>query len=136
VGLGLAPFASPGDPRFGLLVVPAGAALVIARPRSGKPAPSPSRGAAATAAWLALVALTACGGGLALGSERLGAIDAGAFEGATDRRATVTGFVVAVPKRSRARSRSGSGPLTDACSSRRPSPFRTCPSEPRCRRRE
>ncbi len=101
VGLGLAPFASLANPRLGLLLVPASAALVAARPRSGVSRGASARGGVAAAAlWLALVALTGCGGGLAVGGARLRAIDAGAFDRLADRPVTATGFVTAVPRRS------------------------------------
>jgi competence protein ComEC len=50
--------------------------------------------------WLALVALVAAVAGMAIGAWRLGAIDDGAFDGAAGARASATGFVTAVPRRS------------------------------------
>ena len=50
-------------------------------------------------AWLALVALAAATGGMAIGALRLSAIDGGAFDGPTGRDAKVTGYVTAVPHR-------------------------------------
>jgi competence protein ComEC len=72
-------------------VVVAALVLAVSRPRRG-------RGLAA--AWLALVALVAAAAGLILGTERLGAIDAGALEASDGSRATARGFVTAVPRRS------------------------------------
>jgi competence protein ComEC len=91
-GLGFAPFAAFAEPRLGLLVVPAGVALALARRRDAS---------SAAALWLTLVALTACAGGLALGSQRIKAIDAGALEAEAGRDAIAEGFVTAVPRRSR-----------------------------------
>ena len=45
------------------------------------------------------MALAAAAGGMAVGAMRLAAIDGGAFDGATGREATVTGYVTAVPQR-------------------------------------
>jgi hypothetical protein len=50
-------------------------------------------------AWLALVALAAATGGMAIGALRLSAIDGGAFDGPTGRDVKVTGYVTAVPHR-------------------------------------
>ena len=50
-------------------------------------------------AWLALVALAAATGGMAVGALRIAAIDGGAFDGPTGRDANVTGYVTAVPHR-------------------------------------
>jgi competence protein ComEC len=63
-------------------------------PRSG-------RGPLAVAAWLALVAGVGCAVGAVLGGERLEAIDAGALDAEAGQEATVSGFVTAVPRRSR-----------------------------------
>lgn len=93
-GLLASPFVASTGPVLGLVAVPAAVALIVARPGC-----DPSRFAAGT--WLALVALTACAAGLALGGERLRAIDAGALDRITDRPVTATGFVIAVPRRSR-----------------------------------
>jgi competence protein ComEC len=70
-------------------VLIAAAALALIRPPAARA--SPIR--------LALVALAACAGGLALGHMRLAAIDAGAFDGPVGRRAVARGFVTAVPRR-------------------------------------
>jgi competence protein ComEC len=75
-----------------VLAAAAGLALVVARPR-GRPA--------AARVWLALLALTAAAAGLAVGALRLTAIDRGAFHGPSGRAAMVTGYVTAVPRRSR-----------------------------------
>jgi competence protein ComEC len=57
------------------------------------------RGAVARAAWIGLVSLAAAAGGFVIGALRLAAIDGGAFHGPVGRRATVRGFVTAVPHR-------------------------------------
>ena len=76
-----------------LTLAAAGAfALAAARPAGDRS----SRGI-----WLALIALVAATAGAALGVLRVAAIDAGAFEGSLGGRATVRGFVTAVPSRSR-----------------------------------
>jgi hypothetical protein len=93
--LALSPLASgdfaPAAP--GVLVTSAVAfvALAIARPAPTGPA---------HAIWIASVALAATLAGAAVGTLRLEAIDAGAFHGQVGRRATVRGFVTAVPHRS------------------------------------
>jgi competence protein ComEC len=66
------------------------ASLAVARP---------ARTAAAQGVWIALAALAAALGGVALGALRLAAIDRGAFDGPVGRPATVRGFVTAVPHR-------------------------------------
>ncbi|MGH2963472.1 MAG: ComEC/Rec2 family competence protein, partial [Solirubrobacterales bacterium] len=73
--------------------VPVAGALVLAAAR-------PRRGRFATCIWLSLVALLAAAGGLVVGTERLGAIDAGALEARDGSRAAARGIVTAVPRRS------------------------------------
>jgi competence protein ComEC len=96
-GVAVAPFADAPDPSgAGLpatLALPFAAALALAvlRPRAGR---------ASLAMWLTLVASLAAGVGLFVGSQRLGSIDAGAFEGADGRVVRARGFVTAVPRRS------------------------------------
>ena len=63
--------------------------------------PRRRRSSAAVAAWLGLVALTACAGGVALGAERLRAIDAGAVHAESPQPAELRGFATAVPRRVR-----------------------------------
>ncbi len=70
----------------------AGLGLVVARPR---------RRSAGHVVWLALLALSAAATGLAVGALRLTAIDRGAFHGPSGRPASATGYVTAVPRRSR-----------------------------------
>lgn len=60
----------------------------------------PARAGAALAPWLALAAVVASVAGAAAGVLRLRAIDDGAFDGPTGERATVRGYVTAVPRRS------------------------------------
>lgn len=67
----------------------AGGALALIRPGAGL----------AGIIRIALLALAACVGGLALGAVRLAAIDGGAFDGPAGRHATARGFVTAVPRR-------------------------------------
>jgi competence protein ComEC len=59
-----------------------------------------ARGRRGESVCLVLVALAAGAGGLALGAWRIGAIDGAAFDGPAGARATATGFVTAVPRRS------------------------------------
>ena len=54
---------------------------------------------AGSVAWLACLGLASATAGLALGSARLAAIDAGALDLASGRAVTVRGFVTAVPRR-------------------------------------
>jgi competence protein ComEC len=84
---GIASRASPASLLAAALV--AGYALWAVRPRGDHPAPL----------WLALVAMAAAAGGLAIGGWRLGAIDDGAFRGPAGARASATGFVIAAPRR-------------------------------------
>ncbi len=74
-----------------MLALAAGLGLALARPCG--------RGRIAAAGWVALVAAAAAVGGLAIGCERLGAIDAGALDVHSDRPVEVRGFVTAVPRR-------------------------------------
>ena len=67
----------------------AGGVLVIARGATHRPG----------IAWLALVALAAATGGMAVGAMRIAAIDGGAFHGPIGREANVIGYVTAVPHR-------------------------------------
>ncbi len=67
------------------------AALLLVRPRS-RPAGF---------AWMALILAVGAGAGLALGTARLRAIDAGAYAAPPGTRATLRGHVIAVPRRSR-----------------------------------
>ena len=94
-GLALSPAAPAGSAGIAramlALGLAAGAGLVVARPGD--------RGAA-PAAWLALFALAAAAGGLAVGALRLEAIDRGAFRGPVGQPTTARGFVTAVPRRS------------------------------------
>ena len=69
------------------------AALTVVRPGA-------AAGMGARCAWIACLAGTAGGLGLAAGDARLEAIDAGALRLRSGADATVTGFVAAVPKRS------------------------------------
>ena len=73
------------------ITIAAGLGLVVARPRTPDCGHVP---------WLALVALAAATGGLAVGALRLAAIDGGAFHGPAGRPATALGYVTAVPRRS------------------------------------
>jgi competence protein ComEC len=94
-GLALSDLISAGPPpalRTAAVATTAAVALAAVRPR----APGPGQ-----AVWVAHVAIAAAAGGLALGALRLAAIDAGAFRGPTGRPATATGYVSAVPRRSR-----------------------------------
>ncbi len=97
VGAGLALSAvsaagsAPAAPAAAIAIA-AALALAAVRPRTHGPG---------QVCWLALVALVAAAGGLALGALRLAAIDAAAFRGPTGRPATATGYVSAVPRRSR-----------------------------------
>ncbi len=61
-------------------------------------APRYSRGTA-SGVWLVLIAATTATAGLALGTARVHAIDAGALDLAPGSRITVQGFVAAVPRR-------------------------------------
>jgi competence protein ComEC len=109
-GLALSPIASGATAALApeLLLVSAICALglVLARPRHGQETSGP---------WIALVVLVATVAGLAVGALRLEAIDGGAFDGPVGRRATVRGFVTAVPRRSngevRVRIQTGDGRL-------------------------
>lgn len=89
MGLALSPFADPGG---GAAPAAAAAAFVLAlaRPPDGP----------AGIVWLALVAAVAVAGGLALGAARLQAIDAGGYRSPVGARASLTGHLAAVPKRS------------------------------------
>jgi competence protein ComEC len=98
VGLAASPFVGTDDPEMSLPLAPIGIALVVLRPwRASSPPQSPP---GASWLWLALVALTACAAGAALGGLRVRSIDAGAFDRLGDRPVTATGFVIAVPHRS------------------------------------
>jgi competence protein ComEC len=90
--VGAAPVA-PAAPAGAWMLAPVALGVALMRPAA--------RSRAAVAGWLALVVLTACACGLALGGERLRAIDAGAVTAADTRPATVRGFAIAVPRRSR-----------------------------------
>jgi competence protein ComEC len=84
---------SPGSDQCAvalLVAAAAGAALGVVRPRPGTRA----------IGWLSLVALAAAVAGLAAGSLRLRAIDAGAFDPPPGREVVVRGYVVATPSRS------------------------------------
>jgi competence protein ComEC len=90
-GLAGAPFVEAPDSAPVALVVVLGAALALVVSRRS--------GGIAGAMWLALVALLAAVAGGIAGVERLAAIDAGALEANDGSRATVRGFVTAVPRR-------------------------------------
>ena len=89
-GLGLsplAPSAAAGGAAAGLAAL--FLALILLRPQRG----------ATRLAWLVLIALGAALAGLLAGAARLRAIDAGAFSGRPGSKATVSGYVAAVPHR-------------------------------------
>ncbi len=90
-GLALSPLAPSAGGDGGLLALGALlVAVVLLRPGGGR----------AGIAWLALVCLGAAIAGLLVGAARIRAIDSGAFAGRPGSRASVTGNVVAVPRRS------------------------------------
>ncbi len=91
-GLALAPASPARVPATPLLAAALIAGGVLALARGGTHRPG--------IAWLALIALAAATGGMAVGAMRIAAIDAGALDGPTGREATVTGYVTAVPHRS------------------------------------
>jgi competence protein ComEC len=94
-GLALSPLV-PGAPAGGPPLAAAGVALVLlalVRPR-GAP------GLRAAGAWLAALAVATAAAGLAVGSARLAAIDAGALDLPAGREVVVRGFVASVPTRS------------------------------------
>jgi competence protein ComEC len=95
LGLGASPFIELSGP--GLIVLAAaGAAVAVGFRARGEEA---GRGVLPAVGWLCLVAVAGCLGGIALGGQRLEAIDAGAVEAEAGRRARVSGFVLAVPRR-------------------------------------
>jgi competence protein ComEC len=75
------------------------AALAAAAPRS-TPADRGRQTGPASAAWLCCLAVGAAALGLAIGSARIEAIDAGALDLESGREITATGFVSGVPDRS------------------------------------
>jgi competence protein ComEC len=81
-----APAGAPATPMLAASVIAGGALALVRDGRDG-------------IAWLALIALAAATGGMAVGAMRIAAIDAGAFDGRSGREATVTGYVTAVPHR-------------------------------------
>ena len=85
-GLAVSPLFPGADPVAAAIAVPALLAAALAVGPRGR----------------AVLAVLAAGLlGLALGTARVAAIDGGAYRGPVGRAAAVTGFVVAVPKRSR-----------------------------------
>jgi competence protein ComEC len=90
-GLALSPLAPSAGGDFDLLAL---GALLLATVLLG------ASGERAQIAWLALVCLGATLAGLLVGAARVRAIDAGAYAGRFGSRASVTGNVVAVPRRS------------------------------------
>jgi len=96
-GLAGAPFVGAADPAgVGTL----GALALLLSGAIGLGAARPRGDRAGTAPWLALVALFGAAAGMVAGVERLAAIDSGALEATDGSRATVRGFVTAVPRRS------------------------------------
>lgn len=97
-GMGASPLL-PGAAGGGVLLAAAALALamlVVARPRGAV-------GSAAAGAWLAGLALATATAGVAAGSARLAAIDAGALDLPTGSEVAIRGFVAAVPARSAGR---------------------------------
>jgi competence protein ComEC len=94
-GLALAPLA-PADPSLAALGTAPIAVLTLAglRPRDGARPWAPL-------AWLGLVALVAALAGLLVGGARIHAIDEGALRARPGAQVSLTGFVTAVPRRSR-----------------------------------
>jgi competence protein ComEC len=101
-GLAAAPLLGDAESSAPLLIAAALAApaLAVAGPRRAAPGRvRRARVGPGACAWLILVAATACAAGVAIGSARVAAIDAGALRLEPGSRVAVDGFVAAVPRR-------------------------------------